>query len=376
MKVIVAGASISGLFTAYLLAKEGVEVEVYEKETLLGQPSRTLIVTNELKHVLGFIPEGTILNEVRYLELFSKSKSARLVLKDPDLVIEREKMVNSLTRLAREAGAKVILKHHCEGFDLFGKKVVVRLRNLETNQEIRTSADILVGADGTRSKVTLAASRNGHLLAALLQARVRLPEDGKQDTVQVWFNSDRTKYFYWLIPESDRTAAVGLVADDARQAEACLTEFLQSKDLEPFEFQSALVPMHRFGYGGDVLSEGRNVFAVGDAAAQVKVTTVGGVVTGLHGARALAHAILNGRNYPRALRELKIEMNLHLLIRQILNRFNEGDYDELLGLINGEAKDILEEWNRDELKKSFLRLIWAEPRLIKLGVKTLLKSFL
>jgi flavin-dependent dehydrogenase len=203
-----------------------------------------------------------------------------------------------------------------------------------------------------------------------------LPENVKSDTFQVWFDSEQTKYFYWLIPECDRTAAVGLIADDARQAEAYLAAFLRDRELEPLEFQSAMVPVHRFGYVGEVLSKGRNVFAVGDAAAQVKVTTVGGVVTGLNGAKALTHAILNGRNYSKSLRELKHELNLHLLIRQVLNRFTEGDYDELIGMINGGLKDILEEWTRDELKNSFLRMIWNEPRLITLGAKALLKSLL
>ena len=376
MKIIVIGASISGLFTAYLLAKEGVEVEVYEKESILGWPPRTLIVTSELKNVLHFLPEEAIINEVRCLELFSKSKSAKLELRIPDLVIEREKFVNFLARFAQEAGAKIVLKHQCEGFAQFGKKVVVSLKNLETGEDRQTSTDILVGADGIRSSVTHAASRNGHIPTALLQARVLLPDNVKSDTFQIWFDSNQTKYFYWLIPESDRTAAVGLIADDAGQAEACLTEFLRDRHLEPLGFQSAMVPMHRFGYVGGVLSDGRNVFAVGDAAAQVKVTTVGGVVTGLYGAKALTHAILNGRNYPKALRKLKIELNLHLLVRQVLNRFSEEDYDQLIGMINGGLKDILEEWTRDELKQSFLRLIWTEPRLIKLGAKSLLKSFL
>ena len=376
MKVTIIGASISGIFTAFLLAKEGVEVEVYEKSDVLGWPPRTLIVTSELKNVLNFLPEEAIINEVRYLELFARSKSAKLKLRAPDLVIERDKIVNLLARFAKDAGAKIVLKHQFEGFAQFGRKVVVCLRNLETNEERRISTDILVGADGTSSTVTRASSRNGHLLAALLQARVLLPENVKSDTFQVWFDSDQTKYFYWLIPESDRTAAVGLIADDARQAEACLTVFLRDRELEPLEFQSAMVPMHRFGYAGGVLSNGRNVFAVGDAAAQVKVTTVGGVVPGLYGAKALAQAILNGRNYRKELIGLKMELNLHFLVRQVLNRFSDKDYDELIGMLDGGLKEILEKWTRDELAQCFLRLIWTEPRLITIGAKALLKSLL
>ncbi|NWG02161.1 MAG: NAD(P)/FAD-dependent oxidoreductase [Syntrophaceae bacterium] len=376
MKVIIIGASLSGLFTAYLLAKEGVEVEVYDKTDILGWPPRTLIVTRELENVLDFFPEESIINEVWYIELFSRSKSARLELSSPDLVIERERLVKSLARLAEDAGTEVKLLHQFEGFAKFGKKVAVHFRNLETNEEVQTSTDVLVGADGGLSAVSGGDSRNGHRLTALLQAKVFLHEQRDSSTCQVWFDSNHTKYFYWLIPESEQTAIVGLIADDACQTGVCLTRFLQNRHLEPLEFQSAMVPMHRFGFAGEVLSNDRNIFVVGDAAAQVKVTTVGGVVTGLHGAKALAHAILNGRNYTKALWELKIELNLHLLIRQVLNRFSQVDYDELLGLIKGEFKDILEKWNRDELTQSFLRLIWTEPRLIKLGAKALLKSFL
>jgi len=134
--------------------------------------------------------------------------------------------------------------------------------------------------------------------------------------------------------------------------------------------------MHRFMDADGILAPGGNVFTVGDAAAQVKATTVGGVVTGLHGAKALAHAILNGRNYHKELRGLKLELRLHLLIRHVLNRFKEEDYDELIAMLDGGLKGILEERTRDELTHSFLRLIWTEPRLITLGTKALLKSIL
>ncbi len=36
MKVVIIGASTSGLFGAYLLARGGVEVEVYERMNALG----------------------------------------------------------------------------------------------------------------------------------------------------------------------------------------------------------------------------------------------------------------------------------------------------------------------------------------------------
>jgi flavin-dependent dehydrogenase len=186
--------------------------------------------------------------------------------------------------------------------------------------------------------------------------------------------ANQTKYFYWLIPESKQVAAVGLIAEEADGANASLRAFLHSYHLEPFEFQSASVPLYRFEYTGGELGPQQNIFLVGDAAGQVKTTTVGGLVTGLHGARALANAILNGRNYQRELSKLRLELNLHLLVRQILNRFNNENYDELMTLLKGGLKEVLEERTRDELSRSFLKLIRREPRLITLGAKAILRS--
>jgi flavin-dependent dehydrogenase len=376
MKVIIIGASISGLYTATLLANQGVEVEVYDRVDALGEPSRTLIVTGKINEVLDSVPEEMVLNRVKYVELFSKSRSARLELSSPDLIVERRRFLESFARMAEEAGAKLIFRHQFEGFSQFGRKVVVTLRNLETNEAKQISTDTLVGADGVQSAVSQAASRNGHPVAALVQARVSLLKSQESDTYRVWFDTNRTNYFYWLIPESDRVAAVGLIAGDVRQAKASLIEFLQEKQLEAIEFQSAIVPMHQFGSASNAVDPNRNVFVVGDAAAQVKVTTVGGVVPGLYGARALAQAILNGRNYRKELGGLKMELNLHLLVRHVLNRFSDQDYDELIGMVGGGLKEILREWTRDELTQSFLRMIWTEPRLITLGAKVFLRSIL
>lgn len=374
MKIIIVGASTTGLFAASLLAKAGVNVEVYERSATLDFVPRTLIVTEKISEVLGFVPEEIILNEVKYVEMFSKSRSTTVELARPDLIIERQKLLVLLARMAEDAGAKIFLGCRFLSFNSSASGVSVVFRDSGTGAEKETPADVLIGADGAFSGVARAASHNGHFQTALLQARVRMNNEINRDTYRVWFDPARTKYFYWLIPESDETAAVGLIADDARQAGGSLKSFLLEQGLEPIDYQASMVPMHKFQYSAQVTEVSRKVFLIGDAAAQVKVTTVGGVVTGLRGARAVAEAILSGSNTGNESSQLKRELDLHLLVRRLLDEFDDVDYDMLLDLMDGELAEVLSNQTRDDLSRMYLGLITSQPKLLMLGARAFLRG--
>ncbi len=374
MKIIIIGASTPGLFAASLLSRAGADVEVYERSGALDFAPRTLIVTEKISEVLGFVPEEVILNEVKYVELFSKSRSTRVELARPDLIIERQKLLILLARMAEEAGAKIFLGRRFLSFTSSGKGVNVVYRDSSACVNRQTQADVLIGADGVFSGVARSASHNGHFQTALLQARVRINNEIDRDTYRVWFDPVRTKYFYWLIPESDEIAAVGLIADDARQAGGALKSFLREQGMEPIDYQASMVPMHKFQYFARVNEISRNVFLIGDAAAQVKVTTVGGVVTGLRGARAVVEAILNGRKTGKEISKLKRELDLHLLVRRLLDGFNDLDYDRLIDFLNGELTEIVSNQTRDDLSRMYLDLVSSQPKLLVLGARAFLRG--
>jgi flavin-dependent dehydrogenase len=374
MKIIIIGASTTGLFAASLLSRAGANVEVYERSGALDFAPRTLIVTEKISEVLGFVPEEVILNEVRHVELFSRSRSTTLKLARPDLIIERQKLLLLLARMAEEAGAKIFLGRRFLSFTSSGEGVNVVFRDSSASINRQTKADVLIGADGAFSGVARSASHNGHFQTALLQARVRINNEINRDTYRVWFDPARTKYFYWLIPESDEIAAVGLIADDARQAGGALKSFLQEQGMEPIDYQASMVPMHKFQYFARVDEISRNVFLIGDAAAQVKVTTVGGVVTGLRGARAVVEAILNGKKNGKEASKLKRELDLHLLVRRLLDGFDDLDYDTLIDFLNGELTEIVSNQTRDDLSRMYLDLVSSQPKLLILGARAFLRG--
>jgi flavin-dependent dehydrogenase len=113
------------------------------------------------------------------------------------------------------------------------------------------------------------------------------------------------------------------------------------------------------------------VYLVGDAAAQVKVSTIGGIVTGFRGAIAVAEALLNSRK-SRELAALRRELGTHWMIRRALHHFQQKDYSQLVDLLDTAARESLGEINRDESTRLLWNVVRRQPRLVLLGLRGLL----
>jgi flavin-dependent dehydrogenase len=191
------------------------------------------------------------------------------------------------------------------------------------------------------------------------------------DTTQIWFSPEDTPYFYWLIPSSSTHGVLGLIGLKEGKTRENLENFLKRKDLRPIEFQTALIPQYSNWIPFRRNIEGSHVYLVGDAAGHVKVTTVGGLVTGFRGALGVVDAITNGGS-SRHSSALRLELDLHLLIRRTLNHFREKDYAKLLGLLTPPVKRSLSCFHRDETSKLLLQVFLKNPRLLPLALRSLL----
>ena len=373
-KVVIIGASSSGLFASYLLAWAGFPVCLYDAADELNYEPRTLIVTGEMTRVLGAMPEKALVNRIRRIELFSPGALASVALAEPDLIVERASLLRLLAVKAQEAGVRIVAGHRFVGFEGDGDELLVELHDVQSDRRVCEATDVLLGADGVLSGVAQVATQgDSRDTVAILQARVAMPPEAKADTVQVWFDRQDTRFFYWLIPESEEHAVVGLIAEDAEEASQSLGRFMDEHRLQATEYQAAPVPLYRPDAQLWARVGGGDVFLVGDAAGQVKVTTVGGMVAGLRGARAVTQAIIRGTGYGQELRKLRRELNLHHLIRNVLDRFTDADYDELLRLVTPEAGAILGMRNRDEMARAFWRLLLAQPRWLSLAARVFLR---
>lgn len=369
--IAVIGGSAAGLLTASVLARKGLPVRVFERIETLEHPERTLIVTNRMRQLLGPACQNSIVNEIRRFELFTDGRSASFELNDPDLIIERRALIQGLAKEAAEAGASIELGRRFRNLQPNGRGLVLEVERCNDSSREEVHADTVVGGDGVCSRVARAAGWAPLETVPLVQAIVALPKDMSPDTTRVWFVPQDTPYFYWLIPESKTHGALGVIGATPSETRKHLENFLEKRGLTPLEFQGARIPVYKKWIPVRKKIGNGSVYLVGDAAAQVKVTTIGGTVTGFRGALGAAEAILNGGS-SRELRALRRELDVHLLLRRSLHDFQQADYSELVDLLNDPAKRSMGKYSRDEAWKILWRVCVSEPRLILLGLRGLL----
>ena len=367
-EVIVVGGSAAGFSTATHLANGGKAVRVLESRPDLDPVSRTLIVTDHFRGQVNGAGSASIVNEIRRLELFTDGRSAMISLKRPDLIIERSRLIRALRAEAEAAGAR--MEYNTRFLGLAPNPSGLRVEADHAGRRVELHARSLVGADGAVSRVARAAGWPPVETVPLVQALVRLPKDCPADTTRIWFIPDDTPYFYWLIPESPERAALGVIGEQGRDTKRAFDRFLEKKGFEPLEWQGARIPVYRQWVPIRRTVGNGEVYLVGDAAAQVKVTTVGGIVTGLRGARGVADAILgNSRSELRALRR---ELATHWLIRRALHYFGQEEYRQLVDILNVSTRESLAEINRDEATRLLWNVVRRQPRLVLLGLRGLL----
>ena len=367
-EVVIVGGSAAGLFTAATLARGGRAVRVLESKSNFEPDPRTLIVTDHFRNQLGAAAGASILNEIRRFELFTDGRSAQIALSKPDLIIERSKLIPHLAREAQQDGAQVSFDSRFVSLSPNSRGLHLEVESRGRRQELHAAS--VVGADGATSRVARTAGWPPIETVPLVQAIVRLPKDCPVDTTRVWFVPDDTPYFYWLIPESSERAALGIIGEGADTAKR-LARFLEKKQMEPLEWQGAQIPVYRKWVPVKRRVGNGDVYLVGDAAAQVKVTTVGGIVTGFRGAIGVAQSILRD-GASRELRTLRRELDTHWLIRRTMHHFQQEDYSQLVDLLSIATRNTLSEINRDESARLLWTVLRRQPRLALLGLRGLL----
>lgn len=363
------GGSAAGFMTAGMLAEAGKDVEVFERTNGRGSSARTLIVTGRAQELFGDEIAGATLNEINRFELFANGCVATVELDRPDLIVERAEVIRRYAQKAESAGARI---HYGRRFKSLQRGDEIDVSFVDKEGEPGSiNTQVLVGADGVNSRVARAAGWPVQPTVFLVQAIVQMPDDVAVDTSRVWFVPGDTPYFYWLVPESPHQAALGVIGEDGPEMRKRLDVFLKDKGFKVLGYQGAVIPAYQRWIPVHERVGNGDVYLVGDAAGQVKVSTVGGLVTGLRGAQGVAHAILEGRQNGH-LSSLRRELDLHRVIRKAIHGFSQEDYTHILNLLNEPAKRSLAANDRDDASRILWSLLRSRPQLLLRGIRALL----
>ncbi len=352
--VSIIGAGPAGCYLAYLLAKNGREVQVFEEHSEIGKPVQcTGIVTSEFQDIMELKKEFVV-NKTNKVMLSSISGGCiKLELKKDNYILDRAKFDFYLAKKAEKAGAEFFLGAKF----VKGNKDFFIIR--QKNKERKIKKDILVGADGPLSAVAKSYDMySKRRLAIGFQYRVCMDND---NSIEFY---PGIGVYSWIVPEGKGICRVGIgdyLGNDIKKKFDFFTKEKGISKKDVIDCQAGLIPV----YGRKLKIQKDNVFLVGDAAAQVKATTGGGIVPGLIAAKELAKTITIGGNYKDRIKKLRKELLIHSITRQMLDNFTKKDWDYLFMLFeNKKNREILSTIEREKISKLLFPLLRNDMRFL------------
>jgi len=350
--VSVIGAGPVGNYLASLLSKKGVNVDVYEEHKKIGEPvACTGILTSYIKDVIK-VNEDYVVNKVKETNVYSPDGNCVNFKLKKNYVIDRSLFDSYLADDAESNGVNFHL-----GYKLTGMK-----KNWLNFGNKKVKSDVVVGADGPNSFVARSSGLFGKReFVSGHQARVKVKEKVDSELVEFFLGEN---YIGWLVPEDNKIVRLGVASKNANYYFNKLMKIREGKILK---WQSGVIPV----YNPNLKTENDGVYLVGDAATQVKATTYGGIIPGMVAAKVLSDAIVDDKSYESGWRrKIGLNLRMHLILRRVMNRFSDKDYDELIRLCSqSKIRSLVNKYDREYPLKLLLLLGIREPRFFKFLIK-------
>lgn len=283
---VVVGAGPAGSRFARRAAESGADVVVFER----GEIGEPLACSGHVSlDIWSYAPEGSretlLQNEVvgaRFHVGGADSRPYRFFKRDPiSNVIDRVGLDRHLAEAARSAGADVRTGHTVTDVDERPGEVVVTVSANGDEREVRTR--MVAGCDGPVSRVrtALGLPEPDEILHGVLGFD---PEPDHGAYVDVHLTVPR--FFAWRIPRGDAGVEYGLATPPGRDVRTLFEAFTADYDVEVAETCSGAIPV-----GPPATVTSRRGFLIGDAAAQTKPFTGGGILYGMTAADIAAETV-------------------------------------------------------------------------------------
>jgi digeranylgeranylglycerophospholipid reductase len=399
--VVVVGAGPTGSNCARLLASRGWKVLLLEEHPEVGQPvqcaglvtPRTFDHTpfpigdlrqNDLRGGIVYAPDGTA------VEFVSQHIQAQ--------AMDRARFDQRMAEHAVKAGAELRVWTKAVGAKVDASGVEVELQGGGPGgPRTKVMAALLVGADGIRSSVArwfgfppvdeIVSAYEAELSGCTIPA-------GRSHIIPMFAGAKQAPgFFSWIIPVGGDRSRTGLAVAPGMNEQAAKAYYEQMFE-EPASgrFLAGAKPTYLIIGGIPLGLRSRlvadRVMLVGDAAGMAKPTSGGGIYMGLVASEHLAEVADRGLRgdrlsrgdllpYERRVRRtIARELRKGRVMRALYKRFRDEDFNRLARLLGGpRPRAVIEQrGDIDYPSRLVLPLLWAEPRLVPLFARILLRG--
>lgn len=273
--IAVIGAGPIGSYTAYLLARRGFGVGVFEKRSEVGNGVVCTGVIGAKAFERFNLPPESIVAKID-TAVFISPAGQRLVYEPKEVfahVVDRDIFDRMILQHAIDAGAEVLFDRHVSDVERHDRCYSVRTQN----QAYRARAVVLAtGLDySLHDRVGLDRPER-----FMYGAQVDLPLANPCSRIEVHLGQDFAPgSFGWVVPYRNGSAHVGVITE--QNGRSWLTKMVAQRVGNGTSFDPAAIKVKRIAHGPAERSGQGTILAVGEAAGQVKTTTGGGIYYGL-----------------------------------------------------------------------------------------------
>ena len=382
-------------------AKSGVSTLIIEKDPEIGIPvrcagliSKRAVEESELKGVRTFI-----MNRLKGAIIHSPNYDMQLEARESAYAIRRDLFDKALAKEAMNSGAEIITGCKVVGIRMSEGELRIHVE-ASNGKKDEIGAKVVIGADGVRAGVAqMAGMKIMRNLLSCVQVEGSYDSEGAYAEVFVG-REIAPGFFAWAIPLDDRIARIGL----------CIDKRYSSPHTTPLAFlkrfmlhEPRMAKRYRgtyFSYTGGAIpiaaglkrqktvkmkmmkDGGVGILLVGDAAAQVKPITGGGVYYGLRcgkiAGEVAAEAASTGdmqvlKHYDRRWRrEIGKEIAFGIWVHRLRCVLGDDDLDRIFRALGRERRRVEEKGDMD-YPSLILREFIKEPEFIKLAVKNIIR---
>ncbi len=380
--VAIVGAGPIGGFVASKLSEKKYNIAVFEKKKDTGIPMNCAgLVTSRVFDDFNIPKRDIVQNKIKGAHIHSPSGKILSIggNKVHALVIDRILFDRNIVDKAEKNGANIHLENKIDRISR--KKEGVELK---TSENIKCFTKLLIGADGpfstVRKKFNMPEPKNFLYGAGAELTGTEL----KPDFVHIFVgNKVAPGFFAWLIPtnKTGTNARVGLCTDKSsgKSPKHYLSELFRNKEIKNL-IGAAKIKQKTGGtipLGVIKKNIADNVMLVGDAAAQVKPTSGGGIYPGLYCAEICSNIAIESiknndfsilKKYQKICsKEIGKELVKGYRFRSIFKRLSDEQMDKYIeGFSDPKLVEIINQYGDIDFPSKLVKpLIKKSPFLLK-----------